>query len=107
MSEATKEKRIVVIGGGTGVLREEFGILPPGDVRRALVALAKTDYRLMSELFNYRFSEGLLSGHNFGNLFITALERLTGNFEKAIYEAGKVLAIQGEGIPVTLDSAKL
>lgn len=136
MSEATKEKRIVVIGGGTGVftvlsglnkhpvhlsaivsmaddggstglLREEFGILPPGDVRRALVALAKTDYRLMSELFNYRFSEGLLSGHNFGNLFITALERLTGNFEKAIYEAGKVLAIQGEVIPVTLDSAKL
>src|SRR3990167_8255682 len=69
-------------GGSTGILREEFGILPPGDVRRALIALSNSDNKILSELFNYRFHEGSgLRGHNFGNLMLTALERITGNFQ--------------------------
>src|SRR3990167_7579479 len=74
-------------GGSTGILREEFGILPPGDVRRALVALAHADSRLLSDLFNYRFEEGQLKGHAFGNIMLTALERMTGNFESPLDEA--------------------
>ena len=57
-------------GGSTGVLREEFGILPPGDVRRTMVALARSDDRLLSDLFSYRFSEGGLRGHTFGNIML-------------------------------------
>lgn len=95
-------------GGSTGVLREEFGMLPPGDIRRALVALSSSDNKMLAELFAYRFEEGVgLTGHNFGNLFITALHRITGNFEKAIYETGKILRIKGGVVPVTLQSAKL
>lgn len=95
-------------GGSTGMLREDFGILPPGDVRRALVALAKTDDKLMSDLFNYRFAEGQgLVGHSFGNLMLAALERVTGNFEHAIREASKILGVQGRVIPVTLAKTKL
>ncbi len=95
-------------GGSTGILREEFGMLPPGDIRRALVALSGSDNKMLAELFAYRFSEGAgLTGHNFGNLLITALHRLTGDFEKAIQEAGKILKIKGRVIPVTLQSAKL
>ncbi|MEK7554729.1 MAG: gluconeogenesis factor YvcK family protein [Patescibacteria group bacterium] len=90
-------------GGSTGLLREEFGILPPGDVRRALIALAATDPSTLSELFSYRFDRGSsLSGHVFGNLMIAALERITGNFEKAVEEVGKILRIQGRVLPVTL-----
>jgi len=90
-------------GGSTGVLREEFGILPPGDIRRILVALSPADKALLSELFNYRFQEGTgLAGHTFGNLMITALERITGSFEKAVHEAGKILSVQGRVLPVTL-----
>lgn len=95
-------------GGSTGVLREEFGILPPGDIRRALVALASSDNRKLAQLFNYRFLEGTgLSGHSFGNLMITALERVTGNFEQAIVEAGRILNIQGRVLPVTLKKTLL
>lgn len=90
-------------GGSTGILREEFGILPPGDIRRALVALSASDNKILSELFNYRFEEGRsLLGHSFGNLMIAALERLTGSFEKAIGEASRLLAVQGTVLPVTL-----
>lgn len=90
-------------GGSTGILRAEFGILPPGDIRRALIALAPANQGLLSELFNYRFQEGTgLAGHSFGNLMITALERLTGNFEKAVEEAGRILSVQGRVLPVTL-----
>jgi len=89
-------------GGSTGILREEFGILPPGDIRRALIALSSSDNKKLAQLFNYRFSEGTgLSGHSFGNLMITALERITGNFEEAINEAGKILGISGKVLPVT------
>lgn len=95
-------------GGSSGILREEFGILPPGDVRRALIALSNSDNKLLARLFNYRFNESyFLDGHSFGNLFITALERITGDFQKAIREAGKILNISGEVIPVTLDNINL
>ncbi len=95
-------------GGSTGFLREEFGILPPGDIRRALVALSDKPDALLSNLFNYRFSEGEgLAGHTFGNLLITALERITGSFSQAIEEAAKLLSVKGDVIPVTLDKIRL
>jgi len=95
-------------GGSSGVLREEFGILPPGDVRRALIALSHSDNKLLAKLFNYRFNESyFLDGHSFGNLFLTALERITGDFQKAVLEAGKILNISGEVIPVTLQNCHL
>lgn len=95
-------------GGSSGVLREEFGILPPGDIRRALIALAPDSMQSLSRLFNYRFTKGEgLRGHTFGNLFLTALERLNGDFNTAIKEAGKILNIKGEVIPVTLENVKL
>lgn len=95
-------------GGSSGILREEFGILPPGDVRRALIALSASDNKILSELFNYRFQEGSgLSGHSFGNLIITALERITGSFDKAVMEAGKILAVQGRVLPATLKKCSL
>lgn len=95
-------------GGSTGMLREDFGILPPGDVRRALVALARSDNQMLSELFNYRFVEGTgLAGHSFGNLMLTALERLTSSFERSIAEASKILNVQGQVVPITLDQAGL
>src|SRR3972149_674825 len=89
-------------GGSTGILREEFGILPPSDIRRALIALSSSDNKILSQLFSYRFQEGAgLSGHSFGNLMITALERITGNFSRAIEEASKSLSVQGRVLPVT------
>lgn len=95
-------------GGFTGILREEFGILPPGDVRRALIALADADNKLLSELFNYRFKEGAgLTGHNFGNLMLAALERMTGSFASAIKEAEKILGVKGKVLPSTLTKARL
>lgn len=95
-------------GGSTGILREEFGILPPGDIRRAIVALACSDNKILSELFNYRFKEGRgLAGHTFGNLMIAALERITGSFDKAIKEASKIFALKGKVIPVTLQHTRL
>ena len=95
-------------GGSTGILREEFGILPPGDVRRAIVALSSSDNKTLSELFNYRFKEGKgLSGHSLGNLIITALERITGSFDKAIDEVGKILQVKGKILPVTLKTTYL
>jgi len=93
-------------GGSTGVLREEFGILPPGDVRRVLVAMSHSD-RLLSDLFNYRFEEGGLKGHTFGNIMLTALERVTGSFEDAVDEAGRILRVKGKVFPVTLDNVRL
>ena len=90
-------------GGSSGRLREEFNILPPGDIRNCLVALAnETD--LLGDLFQFRFKEGGddLKGHNFGNLFITAMTRVVGDFEKAIKESSKVLAIKGKVVPSTV-----
>lgn len=95
-------------GGSTGVLREEFGILPPGDIRRALVALSQSDNKVLSELFNYRFPQGSsFKGHSLGNLLLTALEQITGSFDQAVKEAVKILNVKGEVIPVTLGSSRL
>ncbi|HVS79907.1 MAG TPA: gluconeogenesis factor YvcK family protein [Candidatus Paceibacterota bacterium] len=105
-------------GGSTGMLRDEFGILPPGDVRRCLVALAEENAprgngrrggpNILRELFNYRFSEeSSLKGHSIGNLFLTALTQILGNEALAIREAGKVLNIKGRVLPVSLTNAHL
>ncbi len=94
-------------GGSSGRLREEFGILPPGDIRNCLVSLAEAP-QLMRDLFQYRFEEGKgIKGHSFGNLFITALTEVTGSFEEAIEESSKVLAIKGKVIPSSLDRVRL
>ena len=94
-------------GGSSGRLRTELDALPPGDIRNCLVALADAE-PLMSRLFQYRFKEGTgLAGHSFGNLFITALSKVTGDFEKAIKESSKVLAIRGEVVPSTLEKITL
>lgn len=94
-------------GGSSGRLRQEFDILPPGDIRNCLVALADAP-TLMRDLFQFRFDKSSqLSGHNFGNLFITVMTRLTGDFEKAIKETSKVLALRGQVIPSTLDNVVL
>ena len=74
-------------GGSTGVLRDELGVLPPGDVRQCLVALSDSS-RLMRSLMNYRFENGGLGGHSFGNILLSALEKVTGSFDKAVEEAG-------------------
>lgn len=90
-------------GGSSGKLRGEFGILPPGDIRNCLVALADKE-TLMEELFQHRFSTGDgLSGHNMGNLLITAMTQVVGDFEAAIREMSKVLAIRGHVLPATLN----
>ncbi len=95
-------------GGSSGRLREEFGILPPGDIRQALIALSRSDNAMLARLFGYRFLESKsLKGHSFGNILLTALERLTGDFQTAILEAGKILGVRGAVIPVTLDNVLL
>lgn len=94
-------------GGSSGRLREQFDILPPGDIRNCLVALADAP-TLMQDLFQFRFEDNSdLAGHSFGNLFITVMTRLTGDFEKAIKETSKVLALKGQVIPSTLTSVVL
>jgi uncharacterized cofD-like protein len=92
-------------GGSTGLLRDELGVLPPGDVRQCLVALANAPK--VRDLFNYRFEEGSLKGHAFGNLFLTALEKMTGNFADGVELASEVLNITGVVEPVTLTNVKL
>lgn len=87
-------------GGSTGQLRDELGVLPPGDVRQCLVALADESEKLR-ELMSYRFDEGSLEGHSFGNLFLSALEKTEGSFLKGVEEAAKILKIRGEVVPVT------
>lgn len=93
-------------GGSTGILRDQYGVLPPGDVRRALVALSESS-RTMRALFNYRFRSGGLRDHSFGNLFLSVLEKVTGNFSSAVKEASRILNINGEVIPVTLNDVHL
>lgn len=92
-------------GGSTGMLRDELGVLPPGDVRQCLVALSESER--VRDLFNYRFDGGTFEGHAFGNLFLTALEKMTGSFASAVETAAEVLNITGEVHPVTLDKVTL
>jgi uncharacterized cofD-like protein len=95
-------------GGSSGRLRREFGILPPGDIRNCLAALS-SDEALLAQLFQYRFATGEsgLNGHSFGNLFISALADVTGSFEEAVVESGRVLAVQGRVLPATLKDVRL
>ena len=92
-------------GGSTGILRDELGTLPPGDVRQCLVALS--DSPKIRDLFNYRFEEGTFGGHPFGNIFLTALEKMTGSFSEAVTTASEILRINGIVIPATLDDVRL
>jgi len=94
-------------GGSSGRLRESYGILPPGDIRNCLAALSN-DEQMLTQLFRYRFSgSGGLDGHSFGNLFLTALAEITGSFEEAIAESGRVLSVSGRVLPSTLRDVKL
>ncbi len=94
-------------GGSSGRLREELGVLPPGDIRNCITALAKEE-SLLTELFQYRFPAGDgLKGHSFGNLFLTAMSEITGDLEKAIAASSKVLAVQGQVLPATLNDVRL
>ncbi len=130
-----RQKRVVVIGGGTGTyvtltglkkydlgltaiitmmdsggssgkLRDELGVLPPGDIRQCIVALS-TSSKLLREMFNYRFQKGTFVGHSFGNIFLSTLEKTTGSMKRAIAEVGKILRIQGSVIPVTFSKSDL
>lgn len=95
-------------GGSSGRLRKSMGILPPGDIRNCLAALSN-DEALLAQLFKYRFAStgGELDGHSFGNLFISALAEITGSFEEAVAESGRVLAIKGVVLPATLHDVRL
>lgn len=93
-------------GGSTGVLRDELGVLPPGDVRQCLVALSEhTD--VVRQLMSYRFSEGKLAGHSFGNIFLAALEKVTGDFAEGVEIASEILKVKGTVIPITKSKAEL
>lgn len=135
MKNDYKNKKIVVVGGGTGLstmlkgikeytshitaivnvsdnggssgkLREEMGMMPPGDIRNCLVALANTE-PIMGKLLQHRFKEGCLGGQNFGNLLLAALTDITGSFEEAVRVTSNVLAITGKVLPVTLENVHL
>ncbi|MBQ1808996.1 MAG: uridine diphosphate-N-acetylglucosamine-binding protein YvcK, partial [Selenomonas sp.] len=94
-------------GGSSGRLREEFGIIPPGDLRNCLVALADTE-PLMEKLFQYRFKgKTELAGHSFGNLFIAAMNEVTGDMEQALQESSTVLAVKGQVLPASKDHVRL
>ena len=94
-------------GGSSGVLRKEFGMLPPGDIRNCIVALAEEE-QLLSRLFSYRFdADSALQGHSLGNLLLTAMTDITGSFDMAVLAASEVLAIRGEIYPSTLEDVRL
>ena len=93
-------------GGGSGVLRDEYGMLPPGDIRNCLLALANTS-DAMNELLNYRFSEGSLKGQSFGNLFLLALNGVCGSFRTAVARMNDFLAVTGQVLPVTTSNVSL
>lgn len=94
-------------GGSSGLIRKNIGILPPGDIRNCLAALSN-DEELITQLFQYRFGASTgLKGHSLGNLLISALAEITGSFEEAVAETGKVLAVQGQVLPSTLKNVNL
>lgn len=93
-------------GGSSGMLRQDLGILPPGDIRNCILALAD-DENVMQSLFNYRFAEGGLEGHNFGNLFLAAMNGISNDFFDAVRRTSDVLQIKGKVLPVTLEDMVL
>ncbi len=107
ISKLTAVVTVTDEGGSSGRLRRDFGMLPPGDIRNCLVALAE-DEKILTRLFNYRFAAGRgLRGHSLGNLFLTALTNLTGDFSKAVKLTSEVLAVRGEIFPATLADVHL
>ncbi|URZ17935.1 gluconeogenesis factor YvcK family protein [Clostridium felsineum] len=93
-------------GGGSGALREDLGILPPGDIRNCILALSDTE-PLMEDLLQYRFKDGRLKNQSFGNLFLAAMDGISTNFEEAVHKMSSVLAVTGKVLPVTLDNVIL
>jgi len=93
-------------GGSSGRLRKDLGVLPPGDIRNCMIALS-ADEELLSRLFQYRFSSGELEGHNFGNLFLTALSSITGDFAEAVKVSSGILKTRGEIVPSTTSNVQL
>ncbi|AKA71538.1 gluconeogenesis factor YvcK family protein [Clostridium scatologenes] len=93
-------------GGGSGDLREDLGMLPPGDIRNCILALADTE-PLMEDLLQYRFKDGRLKNQSFGNLFLAAMDGISSNFEEAVHKMSSVLAVTGKVMPVTLDNVIL
>ncbi len=87
-------------GGGSGMLREDLGMLPPGDIRNCILSLSNTE-PLMQKLFDYRFQDGRLAGQSFGNLFLAAMNGISGSFDEAVHRMSEVLAITGRVLPVT------
>lgn len=107
LEELTAVVTVADDGGSSGRLREEFGVLPPGDIRNCLVAVAD-DEDLMARLFQYRFANGAgLAGHSFGNLLLTALTGITGDFYQAILTAETILSVRGRILPATLENVRL
>jgi uncharacterized cofD-like protein len=93
-------------GGGSGILRQDLGMLPPGDIRNCVLALADTE-PIMEKLLQYRFEDGMLKGQNFGNLFLAAMDGISSSFEEAVRKMSDVLAVTGRVLPVTPDDVKL
>lgn len=93
-------------GGGSGLLRQDLGMLPPGDIRNCVLALANTE-PILEQLLQYRFKEGRLKDQNFGNLFLAAMDGISSSFEEAVRKMSDVLAVTGRVLPVTLDDVKL
>ena len=110
LKEHTDELTAIVTmadnGGHSGILRKEMNMLPPGDIRNCLLALAETE-TIMKEVFQYRFHEGVLKDHNLGNLFLAALTSVYGSFEKAVEKANEVLAVKGQVLPVSMEDIQL
>ncbi|MEN8904410.1 MAG: gluconeogenesis factor YvcK family protein [Clostridiales bacterium] len=93
-------------GGGSGALREDLGMLPPGDIRNCILALADTE-PILEQLLQYRFEEGMLKGQSFGNLFLAAMNGISDSFEEAVKKVSDVLAVTGKVLPVTLEDVEL
>ena len=98
--------RVVAIGGGTGRLRHDMGIIAPGDIRNCILALAEAE-PILHKLFAYRFHEGELQGQNFGNIYLAAMSEVSGGFMEAVRHTSNVLAVKGQVLPVTLESVEL
>jgi uncharacterized cofD-like protein len=93
-------------GGGSGILRQDLGMLPPGDIRNCILALANTE-PIMQQLLQYRFKDGMLKGQSFGNLFLAAMDGISSSFVEAVRKMSDVLAVTGRVLPVTLDDIRL
>lgn len=110
LKQVTKNVTAIVTvaddGGGSGVLREDLGMLPPGDIRNCILALANREPILM-DLMNYRFTEGMLKGQNFGNLMLAAMVGISDNFEEAVKKINDIFAVTGQVLPVTTEDVIL